>query len=220
MNKLVESEFFTRENPLRWQMTYGERLALVSLLRQRRPRVSIEIGTSQGGSLQAISAASESVYSLDHDPTTQARLGAHFKNVRFIMGNSAHTLPKLLGELRTSKTAYQFALIDGDHSAEGARRDIRAFLNDGPPLEKVWLVIHDAANPTVREGIRTAGWANCPYVHFIDLDFVQGMYHAGQGGARGMMWGGFAVAILMPEKRTEPLRVWQGQEEFLQQLAK
>ena len=42
-----------------WQMTAGERAALDGLLRNLAPRLSIEIGTAEGGSLRCIAERSQ-----------------------------------------------------------------------------------------------------------------------------------------------------------------
>ena len=51
--------------PSEWQMTFGERAAIEGMLAQLRPRVAIEIGTAEGGSLERIAYYSERVHSFD-----------------------------------------------------------------------------------------------------------------------------------------------------------
>ena len=51
--------------PSHWQMTFGERAAIEGILAQLRPRVAIEIGTAEGGSLERIAHYSERVHSFD-----------------------------------------------------------------------------------------------------------------------------------------------------------
>src|SRR5690348_6240653 len=57
-----------------WQMSFGERAALEGVLAQLRPRLAVEIGTAEGGSLERIAAYSEEVHSIDltHEPVTRA----------------------------------------------------------------------------------------------------------------------------------------------------
>lgn len=60
--------------PLEWSMTSSERLSIIRLLDTLRPAVSLEIGSYRGGSLQALSAFSQHVISVDIDPTVRSRL--------------------------------------------------------------------------------------------------------------------------------------------------
>src|SRR6516162_9755749 len=59
---------------LDWWMSPSERVGLIFLLEQLRPKVAIEIGTKNGGSLQALMRFSEWVYSIDIDPEIPTRL--------------------------------------------------------------------------------------------------------------------------------------------------
>src|SRR5262249_19555731 len=105
-------EFLPFPHPLRWQMSISERLVLTSLLSLMRPECSIEIGTSGGGSLQALSWYSGKVYSLDIDPTVKTRLApAGFQNVEFLTGDSRGVLPELLADLHVRRKAVRFVMI-------------------------------------------------------------------------------------------------------------
>ena len=48
-----------------WAMTYGDRVALEGVLSMIKPRLAIEIGTAQGGSLKRIAAHSADVHAID-----------------------------------------------------------------------------------------------------------------------------------------------------------
>jgi hypothetical protein len=106
-----------------------------------------------------------------------------------------------------------FVLIDGDHSTEGVRGDINAVLNHVPTRD-VYVVFHDSFNPEARAGILSASWQECPYVHFVEVDYIPGVFHhkAFDTAQAGSMYGGLAVALMKPQKRTEPLVVHQSQE--------
>ena len=82
----------------RWQMQQGERFALDGLLAQLRPRLAIEVGTFEGGSLRRIAAHAEHVHAFDLDPKV-AELAGEFDNVTFHIGDSAELLPQMLAEL-------------------------------------------------------------------------------------------------------------------------
>src|SRR5436305_12184065 len=49
------------------QISFGERAALEGVLAQARPRLAIEIGTAEGGTLERLANYSEEVVSLDLD---------------------------------------------------------------------------------------------------------------------------------------------------------
>ena len=53
---------------LHWQMTNCERFALSGLLKRLQPKLSLEIGTYMGGSLQVLARFSQAVISVDIDP--------------------------------------------------------------------------------------------------------------------------------------------------------
>jgi hypothetical protein len=197
---------------LHWQMTNCERFALAGLLKRLQPKLSLEIGTYMGGSLQVLAQFSKAVISVDIDPTVATRLAGKFPNVEFRSGDSSHLLPDLVRELNASKRPVGFVLIDGDHSAEGVRRDIESLL-ELQPQQEVVFILHDSFNPACREGMRTANWAKSPFVHQVELDFIPGIYHyeAIDTAEPRSMWGGFACAVLMPEKRTGPLVVKESQ---------
>jgi cephalosporin hydroxylase len=197
-NELLE---FGGEFPLPWLMNIGERFALAGLLQWLKPRLSLEIGTHQGGSLQALSKFSEHVISIDRNPEVSRELEARFPNVFFRCGDSAKLLPVIVDETNRSDAVLDFVLIDGDHTTAGVRRDIEALLKLVPRARCV-ILMHDSGNPDCRAGIKSAPWSACPYVHDMQLDFVPG-----PGFNQWGQWGGFACALLRPEKRTLPLFV-------------
>lgn len=197
---------------LHWQMTSCERFALQNLLSRLRPSLSLEIGTYLGGSLQALSRFSDAVISVDIDPGVEERLAGKFPNVRFVAGDSSRCLPDLVRDLNARKQPVGFILVDGDHSAAGVRRDIEALL-ELQPLQQLVIIMHDSFNPHCREGMRTAGWAKSPFVQHVELDFIPGIYHyhAHDTAEPRSMWGGFACAILRPEKRAGNLVIHESQ---------
>jgi Methyltransferase domain len=198
--------------PLHWQMSRPERLAIVAVLEQIKPRVSIEIGTYEGGSLQVISAYSEKVFSLDLDPAVGTRLAGRFSNVEFLSGDSKIVLPDLVSRLNASGETPEFVLIDGSHYTEGVRSDIESLLRLKPARDVV-ILMHDSFNPNCRKAMREAAWADCPYVHEVELDLIPGNFSAEQFDTAelGSMWSGLGCAIMSPTPRTGPLvvREWQ-----------
>lgn len=202
---------------LEWSMTSCERLAMIRLLDTLRPAVSLEIGTYRGGSLQALSQFSKRVVSVDIDPMVATRLQSRFPNVSFRTGDSTSLLPEVVAELNAAADPVGFVLIDGDHSTEAVRRDIGAVLQLRPRT-RVVVILHDSFNPDCRAGMRTAAWADCPNCHWVELDFVPGVFQyeaIGHVSARSM-WAGFGCAVLEPFPRTGPLVVEESQRELFE----
>ena len=152
-------------------MAPGERAAVEGVLRLLQPSLSVEIGTARGGSLQAISLASHEVHSFDlhrHWSLTSER----FPNVVFHTGDSHEQLPRLLDELSASDRNVDFALVDGDHSAQGVKRDLEDLLAS-PSVGRSVILLHDTLNRRVRTGSRasttarstrsaSSTWTSCP----------------------------------------------------------
>ena len=197
-----------------WQMAEAERCALIMLLNERRPACAIEIGTAQGGSLSALARFSEKVYSLDVNPACREQLGPKFSNAEFITGKSQKTLPPLLDQLQQANGGLGLVLIDGAHSRDGVRQDIENLLHFRP-TQLLYIVMHDSFNPECRRGILEAGWSKSPYVHFVELDFVPGILQSHPDRYREM-WGGLALAILLPVERKGSLAVHANQELLFQ----
>jgi hypothetical protein len=191
---------------LQWSMISSERLALQKLLELVRPEVSIEIGTASGGSLQMIARYSRRVYSIDIDAAGHEKLRGRFANVELLTGDSAVVLPELLGRLAAEKARLGFVLIDGSHWEVCVRKDVQSLLAYKPeaPLH---ILMHDSFNPEVREGILTAGLEQNPHVHLVELDFAPGCAITHNPGHFKEMWGGFALAVMRPEKREGPLEI-------------
>jgi trans-aconitate methyltransferase len=203
MDKMPRTFLFDQLD-FHWQMSRAEQFALQALLQYSQPEVAIEIGTYQGGSLQILAQQAQQVYSLDIDPQVKTQLGSHFPNVDFISGDSAETLPALVNQLNASQASVGFVLIDGDHSALGVRRDINALLQLRPQRDII-VVMHDSFNPSCRLGIQTAAWQDCPYVSWMELDYITGTFYDQplDTASERSMWGGFAVAHLTPEPQTD-----------------
>jgi len=186
-----------------WQMNPSERLALTGLLSRHKPKCSIEIGTYMGGSLSLISQYSDMVFSIDVDSSIPERLG-QFENVCFLTGPSHKILPILFKELDEEQIPVDFVLIDGDHSAEGIKRDIE-FLLSYEPQKPLFVMMHDSFNPERRRGMLEVDWEKSPYVQWVDIDFIPGRLIDDVGPTSGGMWGGLALAYLKPTARQGPL---------------
>ena len=193
---------------LPWQMTRAERFTLLYLLQKFRPDVALEIGTYEGGSLHAITRYAKRVITIDVDQRVPARLAGRFSNVAFETGKSSELLPRIIEQLSNEQVG--FVLIDGDHAQEAVRGDINAVLKL-VPRRTVAILMHDSFMPACREGIRRADWRSCPYVHYVELDFVPGAFVPASNSGGGSMVGGFAFALLRPKPRTGELTVFESQ---------
>src|SRR4051794_15650871 len=133
-----------------WQMSFGERSALEGVLAQLQPRLSIEIGTAEGGSLARIAAHSEVTHSFDMVlPHEEMR---ELPGVTLHTGDNHELLPPLLAELAEEGRNVDFVLVDGDHSSEGVRRDVEDLL-DSPAVAHTLVLMHDTMNEVVRAGL-------------------------------------------------------------------
>lgn len=182
------------------QMSLGERAALEGVLATLKPRLAIEIGTAEGGSLRRIAAHAEEVHSFDlvaPDPET-----ASIEHASFHAGDSHELLPAFLAELSEAGRNVDFVLVDGDHSAAGVRRDIEDLLAS-PAIGATVIVLHDTANEEVRRGIDAADLDSHPKVVHADFDFVAG-YVFRDPSLADEIWGGLGVILVDQGSPREP----------------
>lgn len=171
-------------------MTLGERSALEGLLAASEPKLGIEIGTAQGGSLGRIATYCDEVHSFDleHAPDREWP-----DNAILHSGDSHALLPATLAELEEAGRNVDFCLVDGDHTADGVCRDMEDLLGS-PAISRTVIVIHDTLNDVVREGLFAAEIDSRPEVSYVDLDFVPG--HLSSGGPfEGQLWGGLGLVL-------------------------
>jgi hypothetical protein len=171
-----------------WQMAFGERAAIEGVLAALRPQLAIELGTAQGGSLGRIAAHSAEVHTFDVEPEP-LDLPSH---VHVHAGDSHVLLRGVLAELAEAGRNVDFALVDGDHTTDGVRRDLTDLL-ESPAVGRTVILLHDMANGAVRAGVRTVDFARFPKVAYVDLGFVE---LAQSGGALTDHWGGLGLVIV------------------------
>lgn len=184
-------------------MGYGEAAMFEAYLSHLRPQCSIEVGTETGVTLATIARHSKRTISIDIDPAVKARLAPRFPNVEFLTGSSHDVLPIVLERLAAEGVTPDFIFVDGDHSADGVRRDLE-FILSIRPTRAMTVFMHDSFNPGCRQGIRAAQWARSPWCHFVELDFVPGILHP-NANCRREMWGGLALACFLPTERKHEL---------------
>jgi hypothetical protein len=214
----LEDSLFRPSLNQNWHMVPAERAALLYVLGQARPDVSIEIGTFLAGSLRPISAYSKRVITFDIDEM-QHRIAPMFPNTTFVSGDTASTLPPIIEQLNAGTEELGFIPIDGSHETAGVTADVNNCLKYIPKTKTCFILMHDSSNPAVRAGIVGGAWEQCPYVHGLDLDFVGGSLY-NRPDINGEIWGGLGVAVLKPTPRDFPLQVMQPFEHSLEQLRK
>jgi Methyltransferase domain len=178
-------------------MSFGERAVIEGVLAQLKPRLALEIGTAEGGSLARIAAHSERVISFDLvEPTLD--MGG-LPNVELRTGDSHALLPAELERLAAAGESVDFVLVDGDHSAEGARIDMEDVLASDA-LKRAIVLAHDTLNQDVRGGLDAVPYPDIDKVAFVDLDFIGG-YVPAESPIRGECWGGLGLVIVDDTER-------------------
>jgi hypothetical protein len=174
------------------QMSGGERAALRGVLSQLQPALALEIGTAEGATLGLIASYAGEVHSFDlFEPVLPA---GDLPNVTLHTGDSHELLPRLLGELAGAGRNVDFALVDGDHTPEGVRRDLEDLLAS-PAVTNTTILIHDTSNPTVRSGVDAVDWEGCAKVVHVQLDWISG-YIFSEPHFRHELWGGLGCVIV------------------------
>jgi hypothetical protein len=173
-------------------MTLGERAALEGLLARLRPALAVEIGTAEGGSARCLARHCAEIHSFDL--IHPEGLTSELPMVTTHTGDSHALLPEFLDRMAAEGRSIDFALVDGDHSADGVRRDIEDLLSS-PALESAAIVFHDTANEAVRAGLLEAALHEHASAAYLDLDFVAGHLSA-NGPFAGQLWGGLGLLIV------------------------
>lgn len=184
-------------SPDPWQMTLGERAALEGLLVRLAPGVAVEIGTAEGGSTRCLARHAREIHSFDlvHPAGICDELPAVVAHT----GDSHVLLPAFLERFAAAGRSVDFALVDGDHSADGVRCDVADLLGSAA-VARTAIVVHDTANEEVRSGLEALALADHHSVAYVDLDFVPG--HLSVGGAfAGQLWGGLGLIVVDREAR-------------------
>ena len=175
-----------------WAMMPGERAALDGVLAILEPLLSIEIGTWRGGSLDRISHHSAVVHAFDlvQQPDVTSE---RFPNVTFHIGDNHKLLPAFLARLASAGENVDFAFVDGDHSARGARQDLEDLLSS-PSVGRTVILLHDTLHERVRAGLDEIDYDHFDKVRFVDLDFVQGRVMC-EGPQENELWYGLGLVV-------------------------
>ena len=190
-------------------MSRIEKIAFQHLLGSLQPEIALEVGTGDGGSLQAIMQYADAAISIDINNVTQTNLQKlfGFKDVEFIVGDSSKVLPEVVQLINENQLNVNFVYIDGVQSTEGAQSDFEAALKI-VPKQPTCIVMHNSFIPQVRRAMLNVRWEESAHVHFVDIDYVQGAYVPMEYGACKLV-GGLSVVLLKPELRTEALEIYR-----------
>ncbi len=173
-----------------WQMSLGERAAVEGVLAQLKPSLAVEIGSAEGACLRRIAAHATEVHSFDLQPPA-LEVPA---NVTTHTGNSHELLPAFLKQLAEQGRNVEFAIVDGDHSPEGVRRDLEDLL-DSTAVAQTVILIHDTVNERVRSGLDSVPFAAWPKVVHAELDWVPGQLFA-EPALRNELWYGLGLVLV------------------------
>jgi hypothetical protein len=173
-----------------WQMSLGERAAVEGVLAQLQPTLAVEIGTAQGACLRRIAAHAQEAHSFDLEPPSLALPD----NVTVHTGDSHELLPEFLAELVRLDRRVDFVMVDGDHSAEGVRRDLEDLLESDAVAQAV-ILFHDVANERVRAGIEAVRFEQWAKVAHVELDWISGQLFA-EPALRNELWGGLGLVVV------------------------
>lgn len=151
------------DNKVLWQMETGDRLAIFYILANlKRRHYAVEVGTYKGGLLKELVKAFNKVASIDIDHS-QVDNKDTYKNAEWIERDSSVGITKAL-----TNEAPDLLVIDGSHSYEGVKQDIRLALShhNAPGI----ILVHDAAYPPAKKALE-----EIKTNYFVDLNFVPGV---------------------------------------------
>jgi predicted O-methyltransferase YrrM len=183
----------------RAQLLHRERLYLYATVLALAPPRCLEIGVAGGGASRIIADALRDLgrgrlvaldphLRLDYDPESVADV------VTFLAGASP-------GHLRRAKALaggpFDFVLLDGDHGAEGVRRDLEGLAGvTGPGAV---ILAHDAYHAPVAAGIDAALDDGLPYT---DAGILATTRHDGLENGRQVCYAGFRLLVRgLPPRR-------------------
>jgi hypothetical protein len=195
MERYEASEIFSHQ--IAWDIPFGERAALEGILSQLKPSLSVEVGTTGGGSLGWFADRLSDLHYFDRTmPRPEIAAQPH---VTIHIGDLHELLPARLQEFADQGCNIDFVFFGGDYtSSEDIRRDIEDLLSS-PAIGSTVIVVHSAANERVRAGLDSVRYAAWPKVAHVDLDFVAG-YVLKDGPLRQQLSGGLGL-ILVDAKR-------------------
>jgi predicted O-methyltransferase YrrM len=130
---------------------FRELAPLIGLIRRRKPRVIVEIGTARGGTFYAwcqVAEPSAIIVSIDLADGPFGGYGRPQQQLHFILDDShdVHTRARL--EAILGGREIDFLMIDGDHTYDGVRRDFEMYaplVGNGNPIAFHDIVPHPQA---------------------------------------------------------------------------
>ncbi len=172
-------------------MTTSERLLLYAIAFASRPRRYLEIGTFRGGSAAIVGAAMDAsrnpgrMVCIDPEPQVEPAVWERIAHRATLIAGPS---PDVLDEaMRSAGGRFDLALVDGDHTGSGARRDLEGLLGRLEPGAHV--LCHDGHFPEVARAIEEFRRAHAPGIDDAGL-LTMDVSWAGEGAERTGPWGG------------------------------
>lgn len=196
-----------------WLMNPGERAFFYFILQNFKIDTSIEIGRYKGGSTIPMAQYSKHCISIDPFPIDN-QIYTKYVNLTLINDYSWN----VLGKLFEQHPNINLILVDGDHETDSVKKELDIILAYVPKTFTI-VLLHDTFYPQVRDAMDSINWNDHKYVHFVDLDLIQGTrwelgcmcnenpdYNDISGmGRNGIYHLGFGMFILFNELRTTEL---------------
>jgi predicted O-methyltransferase YrrM len=191
---------------------------LIALLRRRRPKVVVEIGTARGGTFYAWCKVAESdavIVSIDlpggrfgggytgEDIAVLRRYGQAPQQLHFVQGDSHDEQTKAtLLEILNAKRI-DFLMIDGDHSYEGVKRDFEMYsplVTPGCPV-----AFHDILPHAADQGCEVDLFWTEVKDDYLHTEFIDPYCDSS-----GRRYGGIGVLYWATQPRSGTLRRMRG----------
>lgn len=177
------------------EMLLPERVALFSLVYGTKPRTVLEIGTFRGGSalimVQAMDASGfGELVCVDPQPRIPPAVWSAIAHRATLFEGAS---PGIIGQAaEAAPGGFDLALIDGDHSYEGALADAEAVLPRLAPGGRI--AFHDAHFDQVERAIDDFVMRH-PELRDAGLISVEANPVPGEG-----VWGGLRLLVLPPQR--------------------
>jgi hypothetical protein len=222
MNFDINSFLFDNPESDGWLMNPGERAFFYYILQNFTIDTSIEIGRYKGGSTFPMADYSKKCISIDPIPLNSEKYTG-IKNLTLIDDYSWNVLGKLLSE----NDNVNLILVDGDHETESVKKELD-IIKHYIPKNYTIVLIHDTFYPQVREAMDSINWQEHPYIHFVDLDIIQGcrwelgcMCHSDPStndisgmGRNGIYHLGFGMIVILNGKRNFELEYYRSHQKI------
>lgn len=173
-----------------WQMNLGERAALDGLLAELRPSLSCAIGGTESVSVSRLAMHCGEVHVFDRVGIAQSLPDGVIRHE----GDFQVACEAALSQFAAARRNLDFVLIEGLHSSTVVRENVERLL-ESPAVLNTYILVRDATNETVRNGLELVRYGAWSKVAFVDHDFVPG-YMFRDESIQNEMWGGLSLIVV------------------------